>query len=408
MTSILQELSGQEAWEEFLAYRLKKGRFNWHGFEEADSYVASKAYAAIAGDLLGGEGPGIPEKHLVNKMGTGRKRVVYSYPPESQRALKLIAHLLYKYDHTLPRNCYSFRRGLTAQKAVLKLIRQVGDSPFWAYKLDIHDYFNSISVPLLLPVLKETLSDDETLYSFFREMLSDDRALFDGAIVREPKGVMAGTPTAPFLADLYLTEVDLHFAAAGVPYARYSDDMILFARTREGLQCHIDTLKGFLAKYRLQPNPSKERIYSPGEPFDFLGFKCLGRRIDIADSSKRKMKDRIRRRARALHRWRSINGIEPGRAMKALINSFNRKFFEGDDPHDLTWSRWFFPIINSTGGLKEIDRCLQRNLRYLATGRHNKANYRVRYKDLKALGYKSLVHEYYIYMSRKTLNLQLP
>ncbi len=397
MSSILEDLSGQGAWEEFLAYRLNKGCFNWHGFEEADSYVASQGYSSIACSLLSGEGPGIPEKHLVNKMGTGRKRVVYSYPPESQRALKLIAHLLYKYDSTLPPNCYSFRRGLTAQKAVMRLIRQVGDSPVWAYKLDIHDYFNSISVPFLLPILKETLADDKALYGFFEKMLSDDRAHFGGTIVREPKGVMAGTPTAPFLADLYLTEVDRHFAASGVPYARYSDDMILFAPTREELQGHIEMLKSFLVKYRLEPNPTKERVYSPGEPFDFLGFKCLGRKIDIADSSKHKMKDRIRRRARALHRWQSMNGIEPDRAMKALINSFNRKFFEGDDPHTLTWSRWFFPIINSTAGLKEIDRCLQMNLRYLASGKHNKANYRVRYEKLKSLGYKSLVHEYYIF-----------
>ena len=403
MSSILEELSGQEAWEEFLAYRLKKGRFNWHGFEEADSYVASQAYSSIAGSLLSGEGPGIPEKHLVNKMGTTRKRVVYSYPPESQRALKLIAHLLYRYDGSLPPNCYSFRRGLTAQKAVLRLLRQVGESPIWAYKLDIHDYFNSISIPLLLPILKETLADDEALYRFFEGMLSDDRAVSNGAVVHEPKGVMAGTPTAPFLADLYLTEVDRHFAAAGIPYARYSDDMILFAPTREELQGHIETLKAFLDRYRLQPNPEKERVFSPGEPFDFLGFKCLGRRIDIADSSKRKMKDRIRRRARAIHRWQSMKGIEPEKAMKALINSFNRKFFEIDDPHALTWSRWFFPIINGTGGLKEIDLCMQRNLRYLATGRHNKANYRIRYEKIKALGYKSLVHEYYLFREQRSV-----
>ena len=400
MSSILEELSGQGAWEEFLAYRLKKGRFNWNGFEEADSYVASRAYASIARSLSSGDGPGIPEKHLVNKTGTGRKRVVYIYPPESQRVLKLIAHLLYKYDSTLPPNCYSFRRGLTAQKAVLRLIGQVGNSPVWAYKLDIHDYFNSISVPLLLPILKETLADDEALYGFFEKMLSDDRAQFGGSIVREPKGVMAGTPTAPFLADLYLAGVDRYFAASRVPYARYSDDMILFAPTREELQGHIETLKSFLAKYRLQPNPEKERVYSPGEPFDFLGFKCLGRKIDIADSSRRKMKDRIRRRARALYRWQSKNGIEPDRALKALINSFNRKFFESDNPHALTWARWFFPIINSTEGLREIDRCLQMNLRYLATGKHNKANYRLRYDRMKALGYRSLVHEYYLFRER--------
>lgn len=38
---------------------------------------------------------------------------------------------------------------------------------------------------------------------------------------------------------------------------------------------------------------------------------------------------------------------------------------------------------------------LMRDSRYVMTGRHNKANYRIRYEDLKALGYRSLVHEFY-------------
>ena len=102
-------------------------------------------------------------------------------------------------------------------------------------------------------------------------------------------------------------------------------------------------------------NPDKERIYAPDEPFDFLGFKCLGNGIDIADATKRKMKDRIRRAARAINRWRHRKGLDATRAMKGLIRTFNNKFFEDDDPEALTWSRWFFPVINTTESLKAID-----------------------------------------------------
>ena len=83
--------------------------------------------------------------------------------------------------------------------------------------------------------------------------------------------------------------------------------------------------------------------------------------------------------------------------MKGLIRTFNIKFFEDSDPQALTWSRWFFPVINRTDGLREIDNYLQHYLRYLSTGRHTKANFRVRYPVLKALGYRSQVHEYYLY-----------
>ena len=54
-----------------------------------------------------------------------------------------------------------------------------------------------------------------------------------------------------------------------------------------------------------------------------------------------------------------------------------------------------FPVINCANGLQIIDHYLQQSVRALATGKHNKANYRITYSKLKELGYRSLVHEYY-------------
>ena len=395
MQSIIDLLGEQQTWEEFLTYRLLKGRFNWYEFDEADTYVSEAQYRDVVGRLQRGEPLSVPSRHLVNKMGNGKKRVVYSFPPDEMIVLKAMSFLLYRYDSQLAPNCYSFRRGQTAHGAISHLVRTINNRPMWVYKLDIHNYFNSISIPLLLPILSEVLADDPPLYAFFERLLTDGRARVGDEIISEERGVMAGTPTSPFLANIYLREVDHHFAETGVLYARYSDDIILFAPNRETLDRHIGDLNAFLEKYRLEVNPDKVRIYQPDEAFDFLGFKCKGRNIDIADATRRKMKEKIRRKARSLQRWRSKKGIAAEKAMKVLIRYFNRKFFESDDPSELTWSRWFFPIINQTEGLREIDHYLQYNLRYAATGRHNNANYRTRYDQLKQLGYRSLVHEFY-------------
>ena len=395
MQSIIDLLGEQQTWEEFLTYRLLKGRFNWYEFDEADTYVSEAQYRDVVGRLQLGEPLSVPTRHLVNKMGNGKKRVVYSFPSDEMIVLKAMTFLLYRYDSQLAPNCYSFRRGQTAHGAISHLVRTINNRPMWAYKLDIHNYFNSISIPLLLPILSEVLADDPPLYAFFERLLTDGRARVGDEIISEERGVMAGTPTSPFLANIYLREVDHHFAETGVLYARYSDDIILFAPNRETLDRHIGDLNAFLEKYRLEVNPDKVRIYQPDEAFDFLGFKCKGRNIDIADATRRKMKEKIRRKARSLQRWRSKKGIAAEKAMKVLIRYFNRKFFESDDPSELTWSRWFFPIINQTEGLREIDHYLQYNLRYVATSRHNNANYRTRYDQLKQLGYRSLVHEFY-------------
>ena len=395
MESILTQLTRQEAWEEFLAYRLMKGRFNWHAFDEADRFVEQEAYLHLAQRIAQGEGLGIPTKKIVNKMGSGKKRVVYSFAPDEMVILKLIAFRLYQYDACFTPNCYAFRRGVKASDAIFSIRRAIGDRKMWAYKLDIHDYFNSISIDILLPMLEEMLADDLPLYRFFEKMLTDNRVVSGGETIVERHGVMAGVPTAPFLADVYLKEVDRYFHDAHVIYARYSDDIILFAPDRETLMVYKAQMAEFLRKYRLEVNPDKEKIYSPDDAYEFLGFRCHAHDIDISEATKKKMKGKIKRATKSLMRWRIRNHMEPEKAMKGLINHFNRVFFESDDTETLTWARWFFPVINQTDGLKEIDHYLQQNIRYLGTGKHNKSNYMTDYAQLKQMGYKSLVNAYY-------------
>lgn len=395
MESLITQLSRQDVWDEYIAYRLLKGRFTWHEFREADRFVEKEQYLHLVQRMMQGDGLGIPTKKIVNKMGTGKKRVVYSFAPEAMKVLKVIAFRLYDYDHFFVPNCYAFRRGKKVHDAVLQINRAVANQKMWAYKLDIHDYFNSISIDILLPMLKEMMADDPPLFRFFEKMLTDKRVVYNGETILESHGVMAGTPTSPFLANVYLKDIDKHFHDAGVVYARYSDDIILFApdlKTLEGYKCQM---AHYLQQYRLEVNPDKEMIYSPEEPYEFLGFKCHGHQIDISEAAKKKMKGKIKRAAKSLLRWRNTKHIEAEKAMKGLINHFNRKFFEDDDDDSLTWSRWFFPVINQTDGLKEIDHYLQQNIRYLATGKHSKANYRTDYAQLKQLGYRSLVNEYY-------------
>lgn len=401
MESILTQLTRQETWEEFLAYRLMKGRFTWHEFDEADSYVEREEYLPLAKRIVQGEGLGIPQKKIVNKMGTGKKRVVYSFAPEEMTILKLLAFKLYDYDEWFAPNCYAFRRGMKASDAVFDIIRAIGDKEMWAYKLDIHNYFNSISIEILLPILAEMMAEDLPLYHFFEKMLTEKSVIYNGETILENHGVMAGTPTSPFLANVYLKAVDKYFHDANVTYARYSDDIIIFAPDRETLEEHQRRMADFLKEYQLEINPDKERIYAPDEAYEFLGFKCHGHDIDISEATKKKMKGKIRRATKRLMRWSNKKNMEPEKAMKGLINHFNRVFFENGDTESLTWSRWFFPVINHTDGLKEIDHYLQQNIRFLSTGKHNKTNYKTDYDKLKRLGYKSLVNEFYKYKNIK-------
>ena len=99
----------------------------------------------------------------------------------------------------------------------------------------------------------------------------------------------------------------------------------------------------------------------------------------------------------ALARWRDRNGLDGEKAAKAFIRVFNRKLFENPVDNDLTWTYWFFPVINTADSLRTIDRYAQDCVRFLVSGKRTKARFNVRYEDMKALGLRSLVHTYYDY-----------
>ena len=78
-----------------------------------------------------------------------------------------------------------------------------------------------------------------------------------------------------------------------------------------------------------------------------------------------------------------------------MNKKFNNKFY-GKGNFELSWKYYFFPFINTTKSLHEIDLYMQQWQRYMVTGVHNKKNYdKVSYDFLKKCNYKSLVHEYY-------------
>ena len=86
----------------------------------------------------------------------------------------------------------------------------------WSYKADISNYFNSIPVDRLLPLLEKALSREPDLYRFIASLLLDPVVIDNGKPIEEAeKGIMAGSPISTFLAKLYLAELDALFLRNG-------------------------------------------------------------------------------------------------------------------------------------------------------------------------------------------------
>lgn len=401
--SIIQQLYDKQNWYKFLHYKQELGHLSTQEEAALCEFINKEEYLDVLSKITN-SGFSVPQKRFISKVKSGKKRVVYIFARKENYILKLLTFLLIrKYDYIFADNLYSFRAKMGVRRAVFALKNTQNLSTKYVYKSDIKDYFNSVNVYRLLSMLRIVMRDDIYTYELISSLLSDKRVLLPGgSLSYEDKGIMAGVPISSFLANVYLKDLDWHFQDKNILYARYSDDIIFFAKTTEERNVEIKYIYEYLHESHLKMNVDKEELTDPFHKWNFLGISFENGVFDISHISAKKLKMKMRRKSRALLRWKTRKGIDNIFATKAFVKIFNRKLYDNDNKTELTWSRWFFPIINTDTTLSEIDHYMQDCIRYIATGKRTRSRFRFSYDDMKQLGYRSLKHEYY--MIQKSFN----
>lgn len=396
--SIIESIGIEEEWQDFLQYKIERGNISKNEEEAFKKFIEEKEYLKIKEMIDNGEFPGeYPRKSIINKEGTLKKRIVYTFSENINIALKFIAYKLYNFDGLFEYNCYAFRRNYGVSNALRRILRNPRLGEYYCLKADISNYFNSIDVDELLELMIEVNKKEPELYQLFEKILREPKVLENGKCISEEHGAMAGIPLSPFFANIYLKDVDKYFVEKKIEYFRYSDDILIFAKDYETLCIYQKELYDILKQKKLEINKSKEYITEPGYEWEFLGFKYINGDFDLSENTKRKIKGKIKRKAEALRRWQRKKNLTTDKAAIGFIRAMNKKFFGYDEGDDFTWNKWFFPNLTTDAGLKEIDCYMQEYIRYAVTGRHYKGNYRIKYDTLKSWGYRNLVNEYYKY-----------
>ncbi len=392
--SIIELLKKQSVWYEFLQYKIDGGHLTKQDEEKLRTYIDNEEYLSVVEKIIKKEAFTIPTMKHINKKNSTKKRTVFLFDEKENFVLKALMFLLYKYDNIFSPNLYSFRQNISVKTAVNNITKK-DIKNMYGYKVDIHNYFNSVDTETMVQILQNKIRDDELLIYFITSIIAEPKAYFNGKIINCEKGIMAGVPISGFLANLYLEELDKWFYEQNILYARYSDDIIVFGETKEVIDKYKNFIKQFLAKRKLTVNESKEFDIEPNGKLDFLGFSFIDDKIDLSDVALQKMKDKMKRKAKALVRWKTKNKTSDERAIRAYIKHFNKKFFDNPKNNEITWCRWYFPIITTDNSLHILDDYMLQNIRFIATGKHTKANYNLKYETIKEYGFKSLVHAYY-------------
>ena len=160
--SLLDRITDAETWEAFYEYKLSLAcAKQFTG--ELRKFIDEKRYEPVCEGILAGRPFPLPRRTVISKMGTDKKRIVYTYPQAENTVLKLLTWLiLRKYDRVFCDDLYSFRPGRTAKDAVRRLLKERGRTretegtvllsessrrqgrvlrvtDMYAYKVDIHD-----------------------------------------------------------------------------------------------------------------------------------------------------------------------------------------------------------------------------------------------------------------------------
>jgi RNA-directed DNA polymerase len=360
---------------------------------EYERLLAAGDHLRMGADVLAGRHqPAPPAEGWLNKA-DGRKKRVFSYPPADELLFRTVNRLLQPAAAEAASPwCRSFLPGGGARASFRSVLADDALAAKAALRFDVRDYFNSIHVDDLLARLPPAFAGGP-VRALLEASLLDRRVEIGGRVIDGGrKGVMAGTPLAPLLATLYLRELDDEIAAAGATYARYSDDIVALAPRGE-----VDDLARLirhrLAERGLEVNEAKSAVATPGEPWDFLGFRYDAGAIRLAPLTERKLRARSTRLARGLLRWRERTGASPERTIGAFVRRTNRRLYGvPGERSEFSWATWFLPVLDGPAGLTALDEHVRREARYAATGRRTaRAQRLVPYEALAEAGHVPLV-----------------
>lgn len=395
--NLFEKMLIMEKRQEFLVYREKR-RMPDALFMRMRDYLLSSRYEADVRNLMNGiYSLSIPEKKLIPKSNTNRKRTVYRFTEDEMSLFRMMAYVLHDYEYMIPEQVCSFRHETSAKDLILHISRSTHLRSLYTAKADIVSYGSSIDPDRLIRTLEEYLGDSEPeAVAFFSWLLGRKRFIMNGKEIEGDTAALPGCPVHNFFTNLYLVDLDRTLIPKCVEYARYSDDIIMFANTKEESEANLKLLFQEFASHRLAPHEDeKTGLFAPGEAYDYLGFTFRGNDVDISASSLRKLKRKMRIRAKRFGLDKNHYFHLPEEKAAALIRRNRKTFYGRPGTHDLCWSRWAFPVITKTDGLHELDLYNQRCIRFLLSGKWSDAQYRIPYRKLKELGYQSLVRSYY-------------
>jgi group II intron reverse transcriptase/maturase len=250
-----------------------------------------------------------------------------------------------EFEPEFSEHSYGFRPGRNAWQAVQRAQHYIRDGRRWVVDLDLEKFFDRVNHDILMSRIARKVKDERVLKLIRRYLKAG--MMSEGIVSARTEGTPQGGPLSPLLSNILLTDLDRELEHRGHQFCRYADDCNIYVKSEEAGQHAMAAITGYLEKkLKLRVNRDKSAVARPWQR-KFLGYSVTWHkqaRLKIADSSLKRLKDRVR----------EIVVGNASRNLDTTIAALN--------PVLRGWAS-YFRLTEIKGVLQELDGWIRRKLR---------------------------------------------
>lgn len=342
--------------------------------------------------------PNEPHRKKIPKSGGGERELTIFQIPDAAVSSYFYSRLLAKNRHRFSSFSYAYRNDRNVHFAIQDIAVDLAQNArTFIAEFDFSDFFGSIDHAFLFAQFKEngfliSAEDNDVIRAFLHD--------------RE-RGIPQGTSLSLFLANLVCWKLDKSLEKAGLKFARYADDTVIWSPDYSAICESFNIVDAFSREAKVPINLKKSDGISllskdglaaeiASKPsFNFLGYAIGVDRVSVRDRTVQRIKKQV---SYLLYR----NLIQPlkTKPLKGLIIPANdrdkalltamlqiRRYLYGGLLHrDLVsyikgarkslhfkGAMSFYPLLNDVAQLREldgwlvstVDRCVQARSRHL-------------------------------------------
>jgi RNA-directed DNA polymerase len=261
-----------------------------------------------------------------------------------QQALHQVLSPLF--DPGFSERSYGFRKGRSAQQAVLRARDYQQEGKRWLVDLDLAHFFDEVNHDILMARIGRKIKD-RRVKGLIRRYLGAG-VLLGGVVSVQQKGTPQGGPLSPLLSNIMLDDLDKELERRGHRFCRYADDCNIYVASRRSGERVMASVTRFVEQQlKLRVNQEKSTVARPWHR-KFLGYSFswhIKTRIRVAKQSVQRLRGNLKvlfRKGR-------------GRSMIRFIQQDLNPILRG-------WVN-YFRLSEFRGFAEELDEWIRRRLR---------------------------------------------